>query len=133
MKESTFKIVVLSLLLVVFTAVVITARWADESDYDQISCPSQDPDDTSSQEQSPQHQTGDLSARADAGWAESEAGSAVTWTDPGTKQFTRIRGASSRARHLVKAKIAPLALQKLAPFVRPTWPQAAPRLMIRPG
>jgi len=81
MKESTFKIVVLALLVVVFTAVVITARWADQSNYNQISCPSPYPDEASSQDLSDQRQTGDLSAREDTDRAESEAGSAVSWTD----------------------------------------------------
>lgn len=81
MKESTFKIVVLALLVVVFTAVVITARWADQSDYDHISCPSPYPNETSSQERSARHQTGDLSARADADRIEYEDTSAISWTD----------------------------------------------------
>jgi hypothetical protein len=81
MKESTFKIIVLALLVVVFTAVVITARWADQPGYDRISCPSQYPDEASSQSQSPQQQTGDISTRVDAGWAGSEAESAISWTD----------------------------------------------------
>ena len=81
MKESAFKIVVLALLLAVFTAVAITARWVDKSDYDRISCPSKDPDKNLSQDHSSRHQTGNVSARADAGGAESEATSAVAWTD----------------------------------------------------
>lgn len=37
-------------------------------------------------------------------------------TDPETRQLTRILGASSRAMHLVRARMAALALQKSAPF-----------------
>ena len=75
MKDSTFKIMVLALLLVVFTAVVITAKWADESDYDHISCPTGQ---VTSQGHSPGQQD---NMRVETGRTRSQAESAVSWSD----------------------------------------------------
>ncbi len=99
MKDSSLKIVVLALLLVVFTAVVITARWADESDYDHMSCPTGE---VSSQDYSPQHQTSSLNTRAEAGKAEPEATSAVSWTDLNGYNLDEIQQQDRPGRHAAK-------------------------------
>jgi len=96
MKDSTFKIIVLALLLVVFAAVVITARWADESDYDHISCP------TSAITSPPQQPTGGLNTRAEAGRAESKATLAVSWTDLNGYNVDEAQQQDRSGKHLTK-------------------------------
>lgn len=83
MKTNDFvlKIFVLVLLLIVFTAVVITSRWTDESYYANISCQDQDSFKTSSQDHSLRHQTGDFSMSTDSGMGKSEVTSSVTRTE----------------------------------------------------
>ncbi len=58
MKDSVLKIAVLAMLVIVFAAVAITARWMDDSDYDHISRPSQGSDEVSSETNSSQQQPG---------------------------------------------------------------------------
>jgi hypothetical protein len=72
MKDSTLKVVVLVVLLVVFAAVVITSRWVDEPTYAQISCPSGNPDEIASQGSSTQHQASRVDTQADTGQTEPE-------------------------------------------------------------
>ncbi len=67
MKDSVLKIAVLAVLVTVFTAVAITARWMDNSDYDHISRTSQGSDEVSSGVNSSQQQAGtwDTGSRAE--------------------------------------------------------------------
>ena len=58
MKDSVLKFAVLAVLVIVFAAVAITARWMDDSDYDQISRPSQGSDEVSFETNSSQQQAG---------------------------------------------------------------------------
>lgn len=81
MKDSVFKIVVLALLVVVFAAVVITAKWAGQPDYDHISCPTKDLGEASLNAPSARHQADDLDFGTDTGNVEPEATSAVSWSD----------------------------------------------------